>query len=245
MWSFFRNRRRRKLLAVALPPLQLEILKRNVPAFNRLSEEKQQRMLDCVRIMIAEQHWEGCERLVVSAEMKTTIAGHAALMLLCSGDYYFDSVSSILVYPSVMVRNHDGVIEHTVGEAWDNGGVILSWPEVLQAANHRDGDNVVIHEFAHHLDGLDGEMGGSISFDTSRDQSEWEHVARTEFQQHVQAVEAGRRTLIDPYGATNEAEFFAVASECFFERPAPLHDRHQALFTLLKSYYRVDPRDWH
>lgn len=245
MWSFFRNRRRRGWLAVALPEPQLQVLKQNVPAFNRLQPDLQNRILDCVRILIGERNWEGCEGLDVSDEMKTTIAGHAAFILLRSGDYYFDGVTTILVYPDVMVRSRGGVLEHTVGEAWDNGGVILSWPEVLLAADHNDGRNVVIHEFAHHLDGLDGEMGGSISFDKTADQAAWDEIAGHEFQQLVHDVKAGRRTLLDPYGATNEAEFFAVASECFFERPRPMQDRHPELFGLLKTYYRIDPRDWH
>ncbi|WP_372718834.1 zinc-dependent peptidase, partial [Novipirellula sp.] len=94
MWSFFRNRRRRGWLAVALPEPQLQVLKQNVPAFNRLQPDLQNRILDCVRILIGERNWEGCEGLDVSDEMKTTIAGHAAFILLRSGDYYFDGVTT-------------------------------------------------------------------------------------------------------------------------------------------------------
>ena len=211
--------------------------------YSRLSPELRSRFDDCVRILVAEQTFEGCDGIVVTQEMRLTILGHVATMLLGAGDFYFESVTSILVYPHVIERRRDGKVTRVVGEAWDTGNVILSWDEVASRnSNHRH--NVVIHEFAHHLDGLDGEMGGSIPFGRPSIQEHWDRVSAREFDQLVANVETGRRTLLDPYGATNRAEFFAVASETFFGAPNALAKKQAELFELLASFYQIDPRLW-
>lgn len=243
MWSFLRHRRRRRLRAEPLLPAWRELLQAQVPAYKRLAPRQRTRHETCVKVLVAEQTWEGCEGLAVSEEMKVTIAGHAAVMLLGAGEYYFDSVTTVLVFPDVIERTSDGVVTHNVGEAWDSGSVIVSWSEV-ELARREDGRNIVIHEFAHHLDGRDGEMGGSIPFRDRPTQLRWEEVASREFDQHVAAVASGTRTLLDAYGATNRAEFFAVCSEAFFERPHRLCKRHPDLHELLTKFYQLDPRDW-
>ncbi len=232
MWSFFRNRRRKAWLSTPLAPQQRQTLEEQVVVYSRLSPELRSRFEDCVKILVAEQTFEGCEGIIVTADMKLTIAGHVATMLLGAGDFYFESVTSILVYPHVIERRRDGMVTQVVGEAWDTGNVILSWDEIQSKhSNHRH--NVVIHEFAHHLDGLDGEMGGSIPFGNPSIQEHWERVSVREFDQLVSSVDAGRRTLLDPYGATNRGEFFAVASETFFGTPNVLAKKHTELFELL------------
>ena len=230
-------------MAEPFAPEWRDVLRAQVPAYPRLGEPLRERHEDCVKLLVAEQTWEGCDGLAVTDRIKVTIAGHASLMLLAAGEYYFDSVTAILVYPQVIERNRDGVVTENVGEAWESGSVILSWDEVESARWDTD-QNVVIHEFAHHLDGRDGEMGGSIPFRDHRTQLRWEEVASREFSRHVTAVESGTPTLLDSYGATDRAEFFAVSSETFFQRPHRLLARHPELYELLVQFYQLDPREW-
>jgi MtfA peptidase len=194
--------------------------------------------------MIARRSWEGCEGLKLTPEMQLLVSAQAAFMLLGTADYHFDSVNTILLFPGIVNRKrHDG-LSGNIGEAWANGGIVLSWPDVRSIAGLRNGHNVVIHEFAHHLDGLDGEMGGSIPFNNRADQDRWDKVSARELQQLITDIRMGQPTLLDEYGATNRAEFFAVASECFFELPHAMQQEHAELFELLTRFYHVNPCDW-
>ena len=172
----------------------------------------------------------------MSDEIKVTIAGTAALLLLGVEDFYFDRVDTIIVFPEPVRRtNRYGLIEgqqsrHS-GEAWQSGQVVLSWEDVVNGSrNPSDGRNVVIHEFAHCLDGLDGEMGGSLNFSDDTTTQRWRHVCESEFEALSIAAQHGRKTFLDHYGATSQAEFFAVASETFFEKPQQLKHEHPELF---------------
>lgn len=244
MWYFWRRRRRRKLIAAPLPDSWRGTMNSYVYGFDGFRESIRHAIEDRVKVLVAERTFEGCDGLQVTDEMKVAIAAQAALMLLGTEGYYFDSVTSVLIFPDVIERYHDGVVTHAVGEAWDVGNVVLSWPQVEFLSDDPDGSNVVIHEFAHHLDGIDGEMGGSIHFPNGEDAAEWERVASREFNRLVADVRRGRRTTLDPYGATNRAEFFAVASESFFECPEELREQHPELYDLLRRFYAVDPESW-
>jgi len=198
MFNWFRNRR--------MTPTEIEALQKRV------------------KIFVAEKHWEGCEGLQLNEEIKVTVAAQACLMLLGVNDYYFDNVTTLLMYPHAFKREtgdgiNEGQSQYRAGEAWQGGPIILSWEDTLGGGrNEDDGYNLVIHEFAHALDGLDGEMGGNVMFDDVESGEAWQRVVESGFAELVQAKETGRRTLLDHYGATNKAEFFAVASETFFER---------------------------
>lgn len=215
-----------------------------------MSDEEILILQKCIKIFVAEKHWEGCEGLELTEEMRVTIAAQACLMLLGVNDYYFDNVKSVLVFPQAFQRKvgdgtNDGQSQHRSGEAWQGGPIILSWRDSLRGGrNEDDGHNVVIHEFAHALDGLDGEMGGSIMFSDAATTALWKQTVATEYATLRIAKESGTRTLLDHYGATNEAEFFAVATETFFEQPRELANEHAELFSLLKRYYHVDPTIW-
>ena len=247
-WS--RKRRRQSLLATAWPEAWSRHLNRNVRLTWNLTESQRQDLQSRIKIFVAEKTWEGCEGLVVTEEMKVTVAANACLMLLGVEDFYFDNVRTILMYPQVFSRRQDsgrtaGGVEHRSGEAWQGGPIVLSWRDVLRGGrDEADGRNVTIHEFAHALDGLDGEMGGNIAFDSDDDSTQWKRVVDSEYAQLVDATEQNRPTLLDHYGATNQAEFFAVATEAFFERPAELEREHAQLFSLLQKYYRINPIPW-
>lgn len=244
MLSLFRRWHLRRLLSQPLPAERADCLKKHVSAYSKMSASLQRRLEQIVAVMLARCNWEGCEGLVLRDEMRTRIAGHAAVMLLGAKDYYFDSVSVVLVYPGIICRRGEARQGPAVGEAWSNGGIVLSWPEVERIGVYENEHNVVVHEFAHHLDGRDGEMGGSIPFSSAADQAAWARVSATEYEQLLEDVSRRRATVLDPYGATNEAEFFAVASEAFFEQPHTTRTHHQELFDLMVKFYQIDPRLW-
>jgi Mlc titration factor MtfA (ptsG expression regulator) len=213
-----------------------------------LSQPEQSKLCDRLRIIIAETYWEGCEGFAISDKVRVTIAGNAALLIMGSEDYCFEGVRTVLVFPGSFARDvRDGYLVtqgvHHSGEAYQSGTIVLSWADV-QNASCRRGRNVVIHEFAHHIDGLDGAMEGEPPLSNAGELRRWRVVANREFEQLVRDAQQGRRTLLDQYGATNPAEFFAVASECFFERPVEMQRGHARLFDLLTQVYQLDPRKW-
>lgn len=252
VFTYFKKARRRKLIAAPFPGDWLAILARNVGHYALLPATLQSRLRDKLRILVAELRWEGCKGLTVTEEMKVTIAAQASLLLLGDDDYYFDRVPSVLLYPGAFMRanhqagRHPTVEENTelLGEAWNRGSIILSWPSALQGGRiATDGQNLVLHEFAHHLDGLDGEMGGSPPMSRDRLQH-WQAVVRATMDQVAEEDEAGYAPLIDLYGLTNEAEFFAVSTECFFERPVEMRQRFRPWYDCLSQLYRIDPAEW-
>jgi Mlc titration factor MtfA (ptsG expression regulator) len=248
---FFKGSRRRKLMAEPVPDDWRGSVARNVGIFALLPEAKQQRLLGASRVIAAERHWVGCRGLEMTDEIKATVAAQAAILLLGVEGYYFDKLPAILIYPGTFVRPHSPdqltVDEDAgaLGESWQGGNIVLSWESVLAGGRDpHDGHNVVLHEFAHHLDSLDGEAGGHPPQPTHAAAEKWERVMSAEYERLVRAVEEGQPTLIDPYGAENEAEFFAVATETFFERPGELLAGNPSLYEILRDFYHVDPVSW-
>ena len=249
MLNWFKNRRRKKILAQSWPEEWSLHLNRNVRLSWGMSESEIASLQSKIKLIVAEKNWEGCDGLELTDEIRVTIAAQAGLMLLGVPDFYFDTVKTILVFPKAFRRQTtDGLVkgeQHRAGEAWQGGPIVLSWKDTLRGGrNEDDGQNLVIHEFAHALDGLDGEMGGNVMFDDADTTEQWGRVVEREFKDLCAAKESGTSTLLDHYGATNEAEFFAVSSETFFEQPRKLSQAHGELFGLLLKYYRIDPRQW-
>lgn len=250
MFNWFKNRRRKRILRSPWPAAWDSILVNNVGHFPGLSAAEQEKLKAATQIMVSEKHWEAHDGLAMSDEIKVTIAGTAALLLLGVEGFYFDRVNTILVFPQPIRRTSKegliaGRVSHNSGEAWQGGQVVFSWQDVLNdSRNPTDGRNLVIHEFAHCLDGLDGEMGGSLHFDDPATTKRWRQVCTAEFKALQVAKRNRQATLLDYYGATSLAEFFAVASETFFERPGQLKLEHSELYDLLVKYYRLDPIEW-
>jgi Mlc titration factor MtfA (ptsG expression regulator) len=251
IFAWLKRRRRRRLLAEPFPPAWLEYLRRNVAHYQFLSPAEQAKLRDDLRVFVAEKTWEGCGGLTITDEVRVTIAAQACLLVLAMEHNYFDRVLSVLVYPhgyrAVGERlGPDGQVhaggEGRLGEAWYRGPVILSWEEVRHDGRHPcRGKNVVFHEFAHQLDMLDGVINGTPPLRGAAERRRWREVMSAEYERLVRASEHGRATLLDQYGATNVAEFFAVCTECFFDRPVEMSHRHPELYDLLRSYYRQDP----
>ncbi|HEY1861641.1 MAG TPA: M90 family metallopeptidase [Gemmataceae bacterium] len=251
LFSWLQRRRRAKLLAKPFPSEWLSYLRKNVAHYPHLSEGEQVRLRDDLRIFISEKHWEGCGGLKITEEIKVTIAAQACLLVLGMRHNYFDRVSSILVYPRGYRVSADDILRDDpineersarLGEAHYRGPVVLSWAEVLSEGRApAAGHNLVIHEFAHQLDFLDGIVNGTPPLKDEAQSRRWHDVMTAEYQRLIRESASGQATVLDQYGTTNEAEFFAVATECFFDQPVALKHRHPELYELLREYYQQDP----
>jgi Mlc titration factor MtfA (ptsG expression regulator) len=247
--EWLRARRRRKILATPFPDAWLPYLEGNLAHYRHLTPDEQARLRDEVRVFVAERNWEGCNGLTLSDEMKVTIAAHACLMTLGLEGEPFRNLQSVLVYPGGYAvpeeRWYEGWSimgeEARLGEAWYRGPVILSWAEVNRDARHPGrGNNLVWHEFAHQLDMLDRSTNGTPPLEDRQQRHRWHEVMTAEFNRLLDDMDEGKETVLDPYGAKNEAEFFAVATECFFDNPVELAEQHPRLYELLRGYYRQD-----
>ncbi|WP_066426685.1 zinc-dependent peptidase [Anabaena sp. 4-3] len=248
------KQRRNRIKKRSFPALWNAILENNLPIYLQLSPAERQRLRGHIQIFLAEKQFIGCRGLQVTAEMKLTIASVACLLLLNERGEYFPKLRSILVYPSTYFVNQTVAVSDYIiterrdarlGESWTKDQVILSWKQVQEdTQNWRDGRNVVLHEFAHQLDQEDGKADGVPILPHNSDYQIWSRVMTTEFYQLCYHVQQNMRTVIDSYGATNAAEFFAVATETFFEKPQQLLQEHSALYELLKRYYQLDPIQW-
>ena len=226
-WLFrpSRHEARRELLAEPFPAHWLEYLER-LPLYRALDELGQQRIRDDLRVLIAEKDWEGCGGLALTDEIQVTIAAQASLLLLNIEHEYFKDVHTILVYPNAYKtspqRDAAGVVREgqaNLGEAWRGGPVVLSWYATMRGSlDPKDGHNLVLHEFAHKLDMLDGLADGTPPLARKEQFKTWVKTMTKEFHFLRDAKKSGRATVMDTYGATNPAEFFAVATECFFEK---------------------------
>ena len=251
-FQWFRQKRRSQILEQPFPREWLDVLEQNVYHYSRVTREEQAAMRDSLRIIIAEKNWEGCNGFTVTDEVKVTIAAEASLLLLGLEDQYFDMVQSILVYPAAYRAHGHSVTPGGVvlegdsdrgGEAWYRGPVVLSWDYVLAGARHRThGDNLVLHEFAHQLDMQNGRYADGIPpLESAQQYRHWQEVLTNEYERLVHDCEEGHPTLLSDYGATNTAEFFAVATETFFELPGQMARRHPRLYEILRGYYHQDP----
>jgi MtfA peptidase len=249
MW--FRKHHRERILAEPFPENWNAFLESNVAHFRLLSPEQQAALKGIVQVVVAEKSWEGCQGLQVSDEMKVTVAAQAGVMLLGMDHDYFSRVRTILLYPSGFNIPEDpfhqdgqGGIDAS-GQAVYRGPVILAWDEAL--AEGRDpscGSNVVMHEFAHQLDFLDGYVDGMPEIPDRRLAERWEQVVAIEYQNLLHELRMDHDTLLGEYAGSNIGEFFAVACERFFTVPTLLKRAHPELYDLFAGFYRLDPTTW-
>jgi Mlc titration factor MtfA (ptsG expression regulator) len=245
-----RKRRRRRAFETSLPlPLRAAI-ERWVPVAAALPPSERRRLEGLVVAFLEEKQFVGCNGLEVTDEIRAAIAAQACLLLLGRrpGRVY-DELQSILVYPGAFrvedeVHDEDGLVTRRrrdlSGEAWDSHRIILSWEDIAEAARRpAEGYNVVLHEFAHHL-----EAEGLGLADTTRDAGAWHAELVEEFEALREDVELGKDTWLDPYGAEDEAEFFAVVTEEFVECPVDLREAHPRLYGLMRDFYGIDPAAW-
>ena len=250
----FAEWRRARIRRAPFPPEWRAILRRRVPYFRTMPADLQLQLRKRIQVLLAEKPFIGCGGLVVTDEMRVTIAAQACLLILNRRGAGFDKLRQILVYPDAFLvdklhADGAGVLREQrqalAGESWSLGQVILSWQDTLDgAAAPDDGRNVVIHEFAHQLDQDNGPANGAPWLAGRGRRARWAKVMSSEFAALQRAVRDGVPTLFTDYGASDPAEFFAVASEVFFEQPQRLAAAHGALYRELSGLYRVNPLSW-
>lgn len=247
------KRRRDRLKRHPFPSLWNALIESNLPIYSQLAPSQRRQLQGHIQVFLAEKQFIGCAGLQITDEIKLTIAAVGCLLLLNERGTYFSQLRSILVYPSTYLVNEvtamgGYMVEEKqvarLGESWTKDQVVLSWEQVKRdTRNWRDGHNVVLHEFAHQLDQEDGTAEG-VPYLQQSDYSAWTEVMTEEYLQLCKDIQRGAKTVMDSYGATNPAEFFAVATETFFEKPQQLRSKHPSLYQQLQRYYQLDPARW-
>ena len=247
--------RLKRALAKPFPDEWVAIVERNIAVYRSLPMPLRLQLRSLIKQFLHQKHFSGAGGLEITAEIRVTIAAEACMLLVNRKTGVYPSLRYIIVYPAAFVVERPqggagGVVSEgrksLLGESWSNGKVILAWDNVLHgSSNFVDGHNVVLHEFAHQLDSETGSTNGAPILAGSNCMRTWAATFSEEFDELQKDAWQGKRSLIDHYGATNPAEFFAVSTETFFEKPAKMAKHHAELFEVLKSYYRVDPREWH
>jgi len=251
IFKWFRHRRRARLQAAEFPASDESILLEGFPLYRCLPKSLREKLQNHIKVFLDEKHFEGCMGFELTQEVKLLIAAQACLLLLGKENTEYTTLKSILVYPDTYQAKRTemapgGVVTETqqavLGQSWERGTVALSWKSTQRgAANMHDGRNVVLHEFAHQLDQATGQANGLPKLRSASRYAAWKRVMSEEYERLQDRVEAGRRTVMDAYGATHPAEFFAVASECFFEKPEQLKRARPALYDQLQLFYQQDP----
>ena len=231
-----------------------KVLQRRLFVYNKLPQPLREELEGLILHFLYTKKFVGCAGLEVTDEMRLVIAAEACLLILNRPSRRYAGLRWIYVYPSTFIARREGQNEygvvsdnttHLLGESWSNGKVILAWDSVEKGiADYSDGQNVVLHEFAHQLDQEDGVSDGAPLLYTRDSYAIWSQVFSREFAQLQGALSYGFSTLINSYGATNPADFFAVVTELFFEKPGAMKHHHPQLYQQLQDYYRLDPLSW-
>jgi len=250
MW-LFKKWRRNGIAGRHFPLAWLGIITKNVRLYRRLSPDDQKELRRHILIFLAEKRFVGCGRLEITDEIRVTIAAQACVLLLHRETDYYPGLHSILVYPAAYVARASrhlpgGIVEEgfdvRLGESWHHGSVVLSWDDVRRdAADIHDGHNVVFHEFAHQLDSSSGKGDSSEVLQRPSTFITWARVLHKNYLKLQQDLSVNKPTLLGSYAGEDPAEFFAVATECFFERPKELQKTYPDLYQELKNFYHQDP----
>jgi Mlc titration factor MtfA (ptsG expression regulator) len=246
-----RARRRRRAAAVPFPEGWRDVLRHRWPVWATLDDDERSRLEHLVAVFVADKQWEAARRFEITDEVRVLVAAQACLLILGLDEVdVYGWVRTIIVHPSTVVlrgqRSTDipGVMSdgayHVLGEAHHHRGpVVLSWSAVKSDARHpARGTNVVLHEFAHKLDMLDGTVDGTPPLLDDERRRRWVRVCTRE----LRAIRAGTSgPLLRDYGGQDPGEFFAVATEVFFTRPVELREAKPQLYEVLADFYRQDP----
>lgn len=260
--KFIKHHRRKKLIQKPLKPDWIEILQNNVGLYSILPDALRTELHGHIQLFLDEKEFIGQE-IQITDEIKLTIAGNACMLLLqdplqtgknqADNNRRFTDFTSIIVYPDTYVAKQtmqEGLVEHQefstrAGESWVRGPIVLSWKDSLRGSSHpRNGHNVVLHEFAHKLDEQNNIMDGLPVLKEKSQYAEWTSVFREEYEALKKRAKRGKNKVLDEYGTVSPPEFFAVATEPFFEKPKRMKKRLPNLYTQLKKFYRVDPATW-
>ncbi|MDO6823060.1 zinc-dependent peptidase [Marinobacter sp. 1_MG-2023] len=246
---FYRSWRRERELQQPFPQAWRKHLRSTVPLYRQLPKQLQKTLEKQVQLFLAEKNFYGCDGFEVNDRVRVAIAGHACLLTLMRSYADYNEVRSILVYPDVYrveASERDGMVvgvsnQVRAGEASSLGQVVLAWAECESGAMQPGtAHNVILHEFAHQLDYLDGTADGAPPL-SGEQADEWQQTMTIAYDNLRHSLRHRRKSWLDPYGATKPAEFFAVLTETFYQQPQHLKDQQPAVYDLLSDFYRIDP----
>ena len=246
LFFWFRQARRRRLADRPFPAAWEAILEEHVPWAAQIPAEEQESFMRQLKVFFWEKHWVGAAGLEIDDEIRVVVSAAAARIARGLPLEVYDRLSEVVVYPRTFVDRErfqgeltPTVDNHMLGQATHWGTVVLSWDAVRHGiTDPHDGHDTALHEFAHALDFEDGRFDGTPQLHEGRDYAAWARVLGA----HFARLKRGRlRSVLDEYGTKNEAEFFAVATEAFFERPRTMRRKTPALYKELRRYFRVDP----
>ncbi|MFC1746495.1 zinc-dependent peptidase [Candidatus Riflebacteria bacterium] len=248
-----RKKHRKQILAKPIPDSWNQIVRQNFPLYKKLPPDLQKELFEGIQILLAEKRFEGCGGLELTEEIRVTVAAQAAMLLLNKKTDYYPGLYSIVIYPTAFfdrqTRFEGGLAVEgdsvRLGESHTAGIIVLSWDDSMHGARDpKDGQNVVMHEFAHQLDTEDGIADGCPVHTIASRYLSWARVLGEEYEKLQEKAKKRKKSVMDKYGATHPAEFFAVATECFFEKPKQMKKKHPELYEELKTYFQMDPVDW-
>ncbi|MGJ8723112.1 MAG: zinc-dependent peptidase [Roseibacillus sp.] len=250
--AYFLQRKRREMRRLELATSvfteeQHQWVRENWKLWDELPEGLRTEVEGLALVFLDEKVFEPCGGVEeVTDEMRFVVAAQACLLWANQRGAPYPALRAILMYPDAYrVKDEYGMESVRLGESWSRGTVVLAWKSVKGGGlNDEDGHNLVIHEFAHQLDTVNGPADGFPELPGNADFDSWPKVFAREFERLCRDVESGRKTVMDAYGATNEAEFFAVASETFFEKSRNMEEEHPELYRLLQGFFATDPKSW-
>lgn len=245
-WRVWHTKKRLKDFTYTAFPTHYELMLKEFTPYQHLSQEELKRFQAKFLFFLDDKIFNGVGELEVTEEMKVMIAAEACLMITNLSGGVYEGLKNIYVLEDAFIPRDNpinaatGLPTHSarLGEAWKKGPIVLSWRSITQ------GSSVVFHEFSHHLDQQDGSFDGTPKLGKSGNYDKWAEVLGKEFLKLRETVKRHRHTVIDTYGATNEAEFFAVVTELFFTQPRKLEDNHPELFQIFKKYFKLNPKLW-
>jgi len=246
---FSRWRRNRILGRHLIPYDAFASSVKRLPILGGLGPDELARLREAASLLLVDKTFSAAGGAEVDDAMQRAIALQACLLTLNLDDDSYDGWSEIILYPDEFLRHHEemdetGVVHVTrdilAGESWHGGPLVLSIADV-ESSGQADGYNVVLHEFAHKLDMLNGDANGFPPLHRGMNAAAWAHDFGTAYEDLCRRVDAGDDTAIDPYASSAPAEFFAVLTEVFFETPGLLHAEYPAVYEQLKLFYRQHP----
>ncbi|MEZ5495421.1 MAG: zinc-dependent peptidase [Gammaproteobacteria bacterium] len=244
--KWLKESKRRKLYRNDFPQEWKQILTNHFKLYQHLPDDLKKQLHGHINIFLDEKNFVGYQGIEINDTIRITIAAQACLLLLNRKTNYYPHLTNILVYPTVFThKNHDGELHRgRFGESWHRGPIVLSWQHSSQGGkNNTDGENVVMHEFAHQLDQVNGPSDG-LPILQHNNIKQWSSVLGKEFKTLKFKIQKREQTLLDEYGATNPAEFFAVITEHFVEQPRQMLKKHPELYEELRKYYQINPVEW-
>jgi len=250
MLATLRNWRRERILRrSSLDDREWRTVLERYPFTRALSTEERARLRERVILFLHEKSIVGAGGLVVRDGMRMSIAAQACMLILNLDLEYYRGWVEVIVYPDEFVAEYDyvdedGIAHHVeapmTGESWLEGPVILSWADA-ELRGEEPGYNVVIHEFAHKLDMLNGDANGFPPLHPGMDREAWPRAFGAAYDDFCRRVARGEPSAIDAYAAEHPSEFFAVLSEAFFETPAAVRAEYRDVYRQLAAFYRQDP----